>query len=124
MSLIVMDFRESFSLVFQTPQGKTRQMELIWGNRELRAGQWKHLKFFGIYSFPHYVVNGGPENVGCWHDESVDLQALSRELWGDPQGARLVECAIFCDTDQTGAESIAYFSSVRLERAEKIKEIP
>ena len=34
-------------------------------------------------------------------------------LWGSAAGVRLVELALFCDTDQTGAESVAYFSNVR-----------
>ena len=31
-------------------------------------------------------------------------------LW--PAGARLIEVALFCDTDETGSESVAYFSDV------------
>ena len=30
---------------------------------------------------------------------------------------RLTELALFCDTDETGAESVAYFANVRAEKA-------
>jgi hypothetical protein len=76
----------------------------------LVSGDWKYLKtFWGGQGFPHYTARGGQANVGRWHDERVDLRALYRKQWGDPAGARLVEVALFCDTDQTGASSVAYF---------------
>jgi hypothetical protein len=103
-------------LTFVDAEGDENAMEIIWGNEHLGAGEWLHLTFFGVFSFPHYVANGGPENAGRWHREQVDLAELYRELWGDPTGARLSELALFCDTDQTGAESVAYFSDVRLAR--------
>ena len=103
---------------FQSAAGEAHSMEIIWGNRKLRAGDWKYLKFFGsAHPFPHYVANGGNENVGRWHHQSVELGKLYREQWGEPRGARLVEIALFCDTDQTGAESVAYFSDVRVEKS-------
>ncbi len=104
-------------LTFEALDGKSRAMEIIWGNRLLRAGDWKHLKFFGLFSFPHYVANGGDENARKWHHESVDLRELHQELWGEPAGVRLVEVALFCDTDETGSESVAYFSDIRVEQA-------
>ena len=42
---------------------------------------------------------------------------LYRKRWGDPRGASLVEVALFCDIDATGAQSVAYFSNARVERA-------
>ena len=66
---------------------------------------------------PQTAVKGGDENAGRWHDEKVDLRALYRKHWGDPRGASLQEVALFCDTDATGAQSVAYFSVVRVERA-------
>jgi hypothetical protein len=105
-------------LNFRSGSGETHAMEIIWGNRKLRAGDWKYLEsFWSRNSFPHYVARGGDENVGRWHDEKVDLRALYRKLWGDPAGATLHEVALFCDTDATGARSVAYFSAVRVERA-------
>ncbi len=90
-------------------------MEIIWGNRALRRGDWKHLKFFGLFSFPHYTANGGDDNAGRWHHERVNLIDLYSTLWGDARGARLVELALFCDTDDTGAKSTAYFADIRVE---------
>lgn len=105
-------------LGFEGADGESHDMEIIWGNRKLRAGDWKHLKFlFGLFPFPHYVARGGNENAGRWHHDSVDLRWIYRELWGEPIGARLVTVGLFCDTDETGAESVAYFSDVRVERA-------
>lgn len=104
-------------LKFSAPEGE-HAMEIIWGNRTLRKGDWKYLKsFWSNSSFPHFVARGGSENVGVWHDEEVDLRALYRQQWGDPGAASLVEVALFCDTDATGGQSVAYFSKVRLDRA-------
>jgi hypothetical protein len=105
-------------LKFRSANGETHAMEIIWGNRRLRLGDWKYLRsFWGGGSFPHFVARGGDENAGRWHDERVDLRTLFRKNWGDPRGATLQEVALFCDTDATGAQSVAYFSSVRVERA-------
>ena len=105
-------------LGFRSSSGETHAMEIIWGNRKLRAGDWKYLEsFWGGSRFAHYVARGGDENAGRWHDESVDLRALYRANWGNPAGARLQEVALFCDTDATGARSVAYFSAVRARRA-------
>jgi len=105
-------------LKFESREGDSRSMEIIWGNRKLRAGDWKFLDFFwGLRRFPHYVANGGDANAGRWLAQEVDMRALYRHLWGDPGGARLVEVALFCDTDQTRARSVAWFSGVRVNRA-------
>jgi hypothetical protein len=105
-------------LKFRTAAAETHAMEIIWGNRKLHAGDWKYLESpWSGSSFPHYVARGGNENVGRWHDEKVDLRALYRKQWGDPGGASLIEVALFCDTDATGGQSVAYFSTVRVERA-------
>ena len=104
-------------LKFESGSGDEHNMEIIWGNEHLGAGDWLRLSFFGgFFEFPHYVANGRTENVGIWHREEVDLSALFTELWGDADGARLVGIALFCDTDQTGSKSVAYFSDVRLAR--------
>ena len=47
--------------------------------------------------------------------ERVDLSDLYSTLWQDPRGARLIAIALFCDTDDTGARSVAYFSDIRAE---------
>ena len=63
------------------------------------------------------MANGGDENIGRWHHETVDLTKIYRELWGDPTGARILEIALFCDSDETGAHTVAYFADVRVEQA-------
>ncbi len=102
-------------LSFIAGDNTPHRMEIIWGNSELSKGDWKHLKFSENRSFPHYVANGGENNVGRWHFEKEDMVKLYQKLWGDASGARLTEIALFCDTDDTGLISIAYFSNVRVE---------
>ena len=105
------DHPARFFVVFETPNGETHPMEIIWGNRSLRAGDYKV-----IGSFPHYVANGGRENVGRWHQEAVDLTEIYETLWGDPVGARMIDIAILCDSDETGDETLAYVADVRVQR--------
>ena len=59
-------------IAFRTDTGERRALEIIWGNRLLKRGD---VKFRG--SFPHYVANGGNDNVGRWHDERIDLKNCS-----------------------------------------------
>ncbi len=94
-------------------------------SKDFNAGNWNHLKsFWGPYSFPHNLVNGGNENTGKWFHEKVDLSMLYRKLWGDPMGVRLVVIAIFCDTDETGKERVVYFSNVRAGRSISCPKVP
>ena len=111
------DHPARFFLTFQTPDGKNHHMEIVWGNDQLRAGDWKHLSYyFGLRSFPHFTANGGSENVGKWFHEQVDMKSLYTELWGEASGVRLTELALFCDTDETNASSIAYFHNVTVNK--------
>ena len=103
------DHPARFFIVFETADDEPHRMEIIWGNRMLGSGDYKY-----IGSFPHYVANGGQANVGRWHHEAVDLADIYRELWGDPTGARIVDIALFCDSDATGGETVAYFADVRV----------
>ncbi len=103
-------------LKFLAPDGASHAMEIIWGNSRLNAGDWKYLKsFWRSQAFPHYAARGGQAEIGRWHDERVDLRELYSKQWGDPAGVQLREIALFCDTDQTGASSIAYFSTIKAE---------
>ena len=85
-------------------------MEIIWGNR-LRAGDYKI-----IDGFPHFVANGGRENVGVWHREEIDLYRVYREIWPDGEDARVTDIALFCDSDETKSHSVSYFADVRMKR--------
>lgn len=99
-------------IAFRNGAGERRALEIVWGNRFLKRGD---VKYRG--SFPHYVANGGNENIGRWHDEQVDLLALFRRFWPDDSPGRVTVVAVFCDSDETGASSISYFADIRLRRA-------
>jgi hypothetical protein len=99
-------------IAFRNAAGRRRALEIIWGNRLLHRGDTKI-----IGGFPHYVANGGNENVGRWHDEHVDLLALFQRFWPDDRPGRVTDIAVFCDSDETDTSSISYFADVRLGRA-------
>lgn len=46
----------------------------------------------------------------------MNLKTIYNELWGNAKGVTLTEIALFCDTDETDASSIAYFSDVKVEK--------
>ena len=95
---------------FRTEAGERRAMEIIWGN-QLRRGEYKY-----IGGFPHYVANGGAENVGTWQDEEINLLAIYRKIWEEETPATITDIAIFCDSDETNSSSVAYFASVSLKQ--------
>lgn len=88
-----------------------RSMEIIWGNA-LRAGDYKI-----IGNFPHYVANGGEDKLGLWQDEEINLLEIYRKLWPEDTGpVRITDIALFCDSDETGDDSVAYFASVSVKQ--------
>lgn len=99
-------------IAFKTATGEDRRMEIVWGNR-LKAGDYKY-----IDKFPHYVADGSNENVGRWHAEEVDLQAIYRHIWRDGAAPRVIDIALFCDSDDTRTQSIAYFADVVMKRSD------
>jgi Protein of unknown function (DUF3047) len=104
-------------LAFRTARGESRRMEIIWGDK-LHAGQYK---FIG--TFPHYVADGGDENIRQWRNEAVDLRQIARPIWPDlfgpqEQPMHLVDIALFCDSDDTRTQSIAYVADVKLARTQ------
>lgn len=98
-------------LAFRAPSGARRAMEIIWGNRVLQRGDWKYRG-----SFPHYVANGGMANVGRWHTEEVDLQALVSRAWPDDTPTAITEIGVFCDSDETRTRSVAWFAGLGLAK--------
>jgi hypothetical protein len=90
-------------LIFRTATGEERRMEIIWGNR-LKAGDYKC-----IDGFPHYVADGGNENIRQWRREEVDLREVYRHIWPDGAPAHLIDIAIFCDSDETHGHTVSYF---------------
>ena len=97
-----------FYLQFSNGTGETKGAEIIWSNRKYTSGDYKI-----IGSFPHLVANGLDENVGVWHDQTVDLRQLYIDIGGTgtPQ---LEVLGFFCDSDNTGAESDGYFRNIVL----------
>ena len=104
------DHPARFFLALKTGDGEDRRFEIIWGNR-LHRGDTKI-----IGGFPHYAADGGDENTGKWRDEEVDLADLALLFWPDGKTRRLVDIAIFCDSDETKSASIAYISDVQAAR--------
>lgn len=99
-------------LAFRTDTGESRRMEIIWGNK-LHAGDYK---FIG--GFPHYVADGGDENVRQWRHEAVDLRPITHHIWPDGAPMHLVDIALFCDSDETHGKSVAYVADVKLARTQ------
>jgi hypothetical protein len=85
-------------------------MEVIRGNR-LKTGDYKY-----IGGFPHFVADAGEDRVGRRLDEKIDLTGVYAEIGKDASPARLVDIAVFCDSDDRYTASISYFAYVRLER--------
>ena len=85
--------------------------EIIWSNGQFAAGDAKV-----IGEFYHLVANGGGAAVGKWQDQSVDLGTLYKDAGGVGQNPRLTTLGIFCDTDNGGGTSVAYFGDVVLSR--------
>lgn len=94
-------------------QKSEHYFEIIWSNGTFKPGQWKI-----IGDFHHYVANGGDaksgENTGKWFNEKVNLLDLYHTATGRNDNAQLINIAVFCDTDDTKSQSIAYFGKVEL----------
>jgi Protein of unknown function (DUF3047) len=109
------DHPARFLVQFADSEKASHYIEIIWSNGAFKAGQWKI-----IGDFHHYVANGGDaksgENTNTWFDEKVNLLDLYHTATKRTDTPHLLNIAIFCDTDDTGAKSIAYFSDVALEK--------
>lgn len=99
-------------LRFQSQDGTKTAAEIIWSNKKYKPGDYKI-----IDGFHHLVANGGDANAGVWHEQSVGLQALYRAASGRDDAPMLTVLGFFCDSDNTGASTSAYFSGVALDRA-------
>ena len=97
-----------FYLQFSNDAGETKGAEIIWSNKKYAPGDFKI-----IGTFHHLVANGLDENVGVWHDQSVDLRQLYRDI-GGTGSARLQVLGFFCDSDNTGAKSDGFFREIVL----------
>ncbi len=91
--------------------GTPHVAEIIWSNARYAPGDYKV-----IGGFQHLVADGLAEHVGQWREEQADLGALYSHLSGHMAGGRLTSIGLFCDTDNTGASSIAYTTDVVAHR--------
>ena len=66
-----------------------------------------HLKYMAL---PHYVADGGNENIRQWRREEIDLREVYSHIWPDGAPAHLVDIAIFCDSDETHGHTAIYFA--------------
>jgi hypothetical protein len=98
-------------IVFRTARGKERPLEVIWGNLWMRTGD-----ITIINRVPHYAARGGLQNVGAWHDEEINLRDLYRKFWTDGVPVRVIDIALFADSDDTKTRSVSYFADLRMKR--------
>jgi hypothetical protein len=96
-------------IAFDDTDGGRHFMEIIWSNKAFKPGEYKY-----IGDFPHYVANGGNDNVGRWIEEEVNLLGIYRETTKRSDTPRVRLIAVFCDSDDTKTSSIAYFGKVWL----------
>ncbi len=89
--------------------GEEQAFEIIWSNRLFEPGDYKFIGNFG-----HYVANGLDANIGRWHSQNVDLLEIYRRTSGRDDAPTIKLIAIFCDSDDTGGRSVAYFSDMTL----------
>ena len=109
------DHPARFFLVLRTPGGEEHKMEIIWGNR-LHRGDYKF-----IDGFPHYVADGGLENIARWRNEEIDLLAIYRHLWPESAPPHLIDLALFCDSDETDTSSVSYVADVEVRRTANLR---
>lgn len=102
------DHPARFFLRFENDSGERFHTEIIWSNLKYAPGDFKL-----IGEFYHLVANGLPANVGSWHSQTVNLSKLYKDIGGS--GAPMLKVlGFFCDSDDTGGASTAFFSDVTL----------
>ncbi len=97
-------------LKMEDREGGEYAFEIIWSNQKYEPGDYKY-----IGDFAHYVANGLDENAGVWQHQEVNLMEVYREIYGRSDFPILKSIGIFCDSDNTGSRSIAYFTDVEMQ---------
>jgi hypothetical protein len=109
------DHPARFLAHFRDSKKAEHYFEIIWSNGAFTTGQWKD-----IGGFQHFVANGGDaktnESTNKWFNEKVNLLDLYRTATKTNDAPRLINLSIFCDTDDTGTKSIAYFGKVEIAK--------
>lgn len=95
---------------FRDSAADAHRAEIIWSNGAFKRGDYKI-----IGDFPHYVADGGDENVGTWRDERADLEQIYRDITKRSDAARLTFIGVFCDSDNTRTRTVAYTAATRLQ---------
>ena len=105
-------------MTFENSEGQRRSLQLVWAGQQLNVGDYKQLTYlFGLIGpYTHYVVRNDKDDIGFWYYERVNIQEIYEQGIGDSTAVRLVEIALFCDTDQTDNSSVAYFGPVKIHR--------
>ncbi len=96
-------------LKMEDRDGGEYAFEIIWSNQKYEPGDYKY-----IGDFAHYVANGLDENTGVWQHQEVNLMEIYREVFGRDDFPILKSIGVFCDTDNTGSRSVAYFTEVEM----------
>ena len=96
---------------FRDEDGGRHDMEIIWANKHFQPGDYKY-----VHNFPHYVAQTGTQEVGTWVTEEVDLLAIYRKISERDDNPTTEVVALFCDTDDTGTSSVAYFGDIVLRK--------
>ncbi len=96
-------------LKMEDREGGEYAFEIIWSNRKYEPGDYKY-----IGDFAHYVATGLDENTGVWQSQEVNLMEIYRDVFGRDDFPILKSIGIFCDSDNTGSRSVAYFSDVEM----------
>ena len=94
---------------YRDEDGGEHSMEIIWANKHFQPGDYKYL-----HNFPHFVAQTGNREVGKWVEEEVDLLAIYRKISEREDRPHAIIVSIFCDTDDTGTSSVAYFGDIKL----------
>lgn len=103
-------------MTFENIEGKRRSMQLVWAGQQLNTGDYKQLSYLFdlIGPYTHYVVRDRSDEIGVWYHERINLQEIYENGIGDTTAVRLVEIALFSDTDQTDNSSVVYFGPIKI----------
>ncbi len=87
---------------------RTRAINYVWSNKQPVNGSWSsaYTRNAGMIA-----IQSGSENIGRWMNESRNVPADYRRLFGeDPDVIDAV--AIMTDTDNTGAAATAWYGDI------------
>lgn len=98
-------------IYFEDLAGEERIIEILWGN-QLAAGQAVF-----VHGFKHFVARGAGADTNQWYKENLDLAQLYQNTFKEAPDAKITDIGIFCDSDDTNGETIAYISTIQLKKS-------